>query len=99
MILYFSAGFDGSVPASLIMEVTEENKELQKQRYVWLYLQFVNKYPYQFVSHKKFLKYIYMYDTKIDIHVPVRNYYSDAVRGVKCIKEMEKILSLDTFIL
>lgn len=31
-----------------------------------------------------------MYDTKIDIHVPVRNYYSDAVRGVKCIKEMGK---------
>lgn len=27
-----NAGFDGSVPASLIMEVTEENKELQKQR-------------------------------------------------------------------
>lgn len=40
-----------------------------------------------------------MYDTKIDIHVPVKNYYSDAVRGVKCIKEMEKIMSLDTFIL
>lgn len=40
-----------------------------------------------------------MYDTKIDIHVPVRNYYSDAVRGVKCIKEIGKIMSLDTFIL
>lgn len=47
------------------MEVTEENRELQKQRYVCLYLQFVNKYPYQFVSHKKFLKYIHMFDTKI----------------------------------
>lgn len=57
------------------------------------------KYSNQFVSHQKFLKYIYMYDTKTDIHVPVRNYYSDAVRGVKCIKEMEKIMSLDTFIL
>lgn len=57
------------------------------------------KYSNQFVSHKKILKYIYMYDTKIDKHVPVRNYYSDAVRGVKCIKEMGKIMSLDTFIL
>lgn len=40
-----------------------------------------------------------MYVIKIDIYVFVRNYYFDVVRGVKCIKEMEKIMLLDIFIL
>lgn len=40
-----------------------------------------------------------MYDIKIDKYVFVRNYYFDVVRGVKCIKEMGKIMLLDIFIL
>lgn len=38
-----------------------------------------------------------MYDIKIDIYVFVRNYYFDVVRGVKCIKEIGKIMLLDIF--
>lgn len=66
--------------------------------YICIY-SLLKKYFNQFVFYKKILKYINMYDIKIDIYVFVRNYYFDVVRGVKCIKEIGKIMLLDIFIL
>lgn len=50
------------------MEVTEENKELQKQRYVWLYLQFMKKIFLSVCFSQK--------NSKIHIHVWYKNWYT-----------------------
>lgn len=50
------------------MEVTEENKELQKQRYVWLYLQFMKKIFLSVCFSQKI--------SKIHIHVWYKNWYT-----------------------
>lgn len=50
------------------MEVTEENRELQKQRYVWLYLQFMKKIFLSVCFSQK--------NSKIHIHVWYKNWYT-----------------------